>query len=131
MAAIPDMPVEQLSMTVAFLPPRFQVHVTAAAPPVTWMATCASVPGRRVFTKRFPREYHGASRFARHKRLLVNRVSYWAEGRHVVADLVDAALRARQQWVRQSGGYKEANRGDDVSDGAVNHRETEQYWRRA
>ena len=94
-------------------------------------------PPRILPLKRFRREYHRASRFLRnYKRLLVNRVSYWAEvDDTVVADLVDKlALRARatSRYVKVADTEKKLIEVTTyLTVLCKNYRETEQYWRPA
>ena len=137
-----DMPVEQLSMTVAKFLGAKTSQVNAYRRRATGyvdgdLRELFQGPPRILPLKRFRREYHRASRFLHtYKRLLVNRVSYWAEVDDTVAtDLVDKlALRARanSRYVKVADIEKKLIEVTTyLTVLCKNYRETEQYWRRA
>jgi len=135
-----DLPVEQLSMTVAqFLGAKtaqvntYRRRATGFVDPD--LRELFQGPPRVLPLSRFRREYRRASRFLRdYKRLLVNRVSYWVEVEDfVVSDLVDKlALRARatNRYVKVADVEKKLIEVTAYLTGLCrNYREAEQYFR--
>jgi hypothetical protein len=137
-----DMPVEQLSMTVA----QFLGAKTSQVNSYRRRATgyvdadlreLFQGPPRILPLKRFRREYHRASRFLRiYKRLLVNRVSHWVDVDDiVVSDLIDklaARARATERYVKVADDEKKLiEMTSYLTVLCRNYQEMEQYFRRA
>jgi hypothetical protein len=137
-----DLPVEQLSMTVAQFMGAKAAQVKAYRRRATGyvdadLRELFQGPPRILPLKRFRREYHRASRFLRDtKRLLVNRVSHWADvDDSVVADLVDKLIlraRANSRYVKVADVEKKLIEVTTyLTVLCYNYHETEQYFRRA
>jgi hypothetical protein len=137
-----DLPVDQLSMTVAQFMGAKTSQVSAYRRRATGyvdadLGELFQGPPRILPLTRFRREYRRANRFLHdYKRLLVNRVSYWVDVDDVVvSDLVDKmALRARAT----NRYLKVADMGKKLIEVTTyltvlcrNYRDTEQYFRRA
>jgi hypothetical protein len=136
-----DLPVDQLSMTVAqFLGARpsqvnsYRRRATGYVDPD--LRELFQGPPRILPLKRFQREYRRASRFLHtYKRLLVNRVSHWVDvDDYVVSDLIDKlALRARatDRYVKVADIEKKLIEVTTyLTVLCRNYQETEQYFRR-
>jgi hypothetical protein len=137
-----DLPVDELSMTVAQFMNAKVSRLNAYRRRVTGyvdadLRELFQGPPRILPLARFRREYRRANRFLRdYKRLLVNRVSYWADVDDViVSDLVDKmALRARatNRYVKMADVEKKLIEVTTyLTVLCKNYRETEQYFRRA
>ncbi|HTY62851.1 MAG TPA: putative zinc-binding metallopeptidase [Acidobacteriota bacterium] len=136
-----DMPVEQLSMTVA----QFLGAKTAQMKTYRRRAT-SYVDGdlrelfqgspRNLPLHRFRREYRRGARFLRtYKRLLINRVSYWVGVEDfVVSDLIDKlAIRARatERFLKLADSEKKLIEVTAyLTTLCRNYRDVEQYFRR-
>ncbi|MEW6369197.1 MAG: putative zinc-binding metallopeptidase [Acidobacteriota bacterium] len=137
-----DVPVEQMSMTVAQFfgakPSQVKSYRRKATGYVDGdLRELFKGRPRAMPARRFHREYHRASRFLRdYKRLLVNRVSYWVHvDESVVADLVDKLVlrcRATERYLKDADREKKVIEVTSyLSVVCRNYRETEQYFRPA
>jgi hypothetical protein len=137
-----DMPVEQLSMTVA------QFWGAKTAQMITYRRRATGYvdadlrelfqgPPRNLPPHRFRREYRRAGRFLRsYKRLLINRVSYWVGADDfVVSDLIDKlAVRARatERFVKVADFEKKLIEVTAyLTTLCRNYQDAEQYFRRS
>jgi hypothetical protein len=137
-----DVPIEGLAATVAqfFGAKTSQVNVyrrRATGYVDADLRELFQGPPRVLPLARFRREYHRANRFLHtYKRLLVNRVSYWASvDDYVVSDLIDKlALRARamDRYVKVADLEKKLIEVTSyLTVLCRNYQEVEQYFRKA